>query len=190
VPVIAQESADSIAAHSLRVHYATLPIGQDANGNVVRPLNPEERGLSNRLRSNVGTWLRVSLPWSADAWPTIGHVRYAYRPVLLETFVDKPRFTGTCYCATNWQYLRGHSRTWQTGYDPSLRRTHQERLDLSTLSRLPQASLQRLDSQRGRRPALSACPAKVVCNRQSAGTERLPPIGGRLLPAPLGRTHV
>ena len=32
-------------------------------------------------------------------------IRYAYRPVLLETFVEKPRFIGTCYKAANWQYL-------------------------------------------------------------------------------------
>lgn len=37
----------------------------------------------------------------ADDW----HARYAYRPVLLETFVEKPRFAGTCYKAANWQYL-------------------------------------------------------------------------------------
>ena len=37
----------------------------------------------------------------ADDW----HTRYAYRPVLLETFVEKPRFAGTCYKAANWQYL-------------------------------------------------------------------------------------
>jgi hypothetical protein len=37
----------------------------------------------------------------ADDW----QARYAYRPVLLETFVEKPRFTGTCYKAANWQYL-------------------------------------------------------------------------------------
>jgi hypothetical protein len=37
----------------------------------------------------------------ADDW----HTTYAYRPVLLETFVEKPRFTGTCYKAANWQYL-------------------------------------------------------------------------------------
>lgn len=37
----------------------------------------------------------------ADDWQT----RYAYRPVLLETFVQKPRFIGTCYKAANWQYL-------------------------------------------------------------------------------------
>lgn len=30
---------------------------------------------------------------------------YAYSPVLLETFVEKPRFTGTCYKAANWKYL-------------------------------------------------------------------------------------
>lgn len=33
------------------------------------------------------------------------HTRYAYRPVLLETFVEKPRFAGTCYRAANWHYL-------------------------------------------------------------------------------------
>jgi hypothetical protein len=32
-------------------------------------------------------------------------VRYGYRPVLLETFVEKPRFAGTCYKAANWLYL-------------------------------------------------------------------------------------
>ena len=37
----------------------------------------------------------------AEDW----HTRYAYRPVSLETFVEKPRFTGTCYKAANWRYL-------------------------------------------------------------------------------------
>ncbi len=37
----------------------------------------------------------------ADDW----HGRYGYHPVLLETFVEKPRFQGTCYRAANWQYL-------------------------------------------------------------------------------------
>ncbi|MGH8209795.1 MAG: Druantia anti-phage system protein DruA [Steroidobacteraceae bacterium] len=37
--------------------------------------------------------------------PEDWHTRYAYRPVLLETFVEKPRFAGTCYKAANWQYL-------------------------------------------------------------------------------------
>ncbi len=30
---------------------------------------------------------------------------YGYRPVLLETFVERPRFAGTCYRAANWIYL-------------------------------------------------------------------------------------
>jgi hypothetical protein len=37
--------------------------------------------------------------------PADWYVRYAYRPVLLETFVEKPRFAGTCYKAANWQHL-------------------------------------------------------------------------------------
>jgi hypothetical protein len=28
--------------------------------------------------------------------------RYGYRPVLLETFVEKGRFSGVCYRAANW----------------------------------------------------------------------------------------
>jgi len=34
----------------------------------------------------------------ADDW----ELRYHYRPVLLETFVDDTRFRGTCYRAANW----------------------------------------------------------------------------------------
>ena len=30
---------------------------------------------------------------------------YGYRPVLLETFVEKLRFQGICYKAANWGYL-------------------------------------------------------------------------------------
>lgn len=38
---------------------------------------------------------------------------YGYRPLLLETLVDKKRFRGTCYRAANWVYLgstRGRGR--------------------------------------------------------------------------------
>ena len=34
---------------------------------------------------------------------------YGYRPVLLETFVETPRFKGTCYKAANWTHL-GHTK--------------------------------------------------------------------------------
>jgi len=36
-----------------------------------------------------------------DHWQAV----YGYRPVLLETFVEKNRFQGTCYKAANWHYL-------------------------------------------------------------------------------------
>jgi hypothetical protein len=39
--------------------------------------------------------------------------RYGYAPVLLETFVERDRFLGTCYRAANWQYAgmtRGRGR--------------------------------------------------------------------------------
>ncbi|MBC8473014.1 MAG: DUF4338 domain-containing protein [Planctomycetes bacterium] len=33
------------------------------------------------------------------------HTRYNYRPVLMETFVEINRFTGTCYRAANWRQV-------------------------------------------------------------------------------------
>ncbi len=33
-------------------------------------------------------------------WPQ----QYGYQPVLLETFVERQRFSGTCYRAANWLY--------------------------------------------------------------------------------------
>jgi len=32
-------------------------------------------------------------------------IRYGERVVLLETFVERPRYQGTCYRAANWQYV-------------------------------------------------------------------------------------
>ena len=42
---------------------------------------------------------------AARRLPDDWHARYGYRPVLLETIVEKARFRGTCYRAANWQYL-------------------------------------------------------------------------------------
>jgi hypothetical protein len=50
------------------------------------------------LASRILALLSRRLP---DDW----QARYAYRPLLLETFVEKPRFAGTCYRAANWQHL-------------------------------------------------------------------------------------
>lgn len=41
--------------------------------------------------------------------------RYGYQPVLLETFVDSARFTGTCYRAANWQHV-GQTAGRSDGY--------------------------------------------------------------------------
>ncbi len=37
--------------------------------------------------------------------PELWEKRYGYTPVLLETFVEKERFKGTCYRAANWIYV-------------------------------------------------------------------------------------
>ena len=78
--------------------------------------NPDQRQrnlhlIVNNARFLILPWIRCQNLASrvlaivsrrlADDW----QARYSYRPVLLETFVEKPRFTGTCYKAANWQYL-------------------------------------------------------------------------------------
>jgi len=49
------------------------------------------RGLASRILSGILKPLRAD--WS---------LRYGYQPVLLETFVEIPRFSGTAYRAANW----------------------------------------------------------------------------------------
>jgi hypothetical protein len=52
--------------------------------------------------SNLASWILGSC---ARRLPCDWEQHYGYRPVLLETFVDRTRFRGTCYEAANWQYL-------------------------------------------------------------------------------------
>ena len=49
------------------------------------------RNLASRILSCV-----------VQALPLDWQERYGYRPVLLETFIDRDRFRGTCYRAANW----------------------------------------------------------------------------------------
>lgn len=49
------------------------------------------KNLASRILSLSVKRLRVDMP-----------LRYGYSPVLLETFVDRERFEGTCYRAANW----------------------------------------------------------------------------------------
>jgi len=53
---------------------------------------------SKNLASKV---LSLTAKRIADDWEE----QYKYRPVLLETFVEDKRFSGTCYRAANWQYV-------------------------------------------------------------------------------------
>jgi hypothetical protein len=62
----------------------------------------------NNARFLILPWIHCKnlasriLGLTAKRLPDDWQARYSYRPVLLETFVEKPRFSGTCYKAANW----------------------------------------------------------------------------------------
>ena len=64
--------------------------------------------IGNNARFLILRWIHCKnlayriLGLTAKRLPDDLQARYSYRPVLLETFVEKPRFTGTCYKAANW----------------------------------------------------------------------------------------
>jgi hypothetical protein len=65
----------------------------------------------NNARFLILPWVRVQhlaskvLSLAARQVAVDFPARYGERVVLLETFVEIPRFAGTCYRAANWQYL-------------------------------------------------------------------------------------
>ena len=65
----------------------------------------------NNARFLILPWVRVRnlaswiLGRCARRLPSDWEDRYGYRPVLLETFVDRTRFRGTCYEAANWRHV-------------------------------------------------------------------------------------
>jgi hypothetical protein len=67
--------------------------------------------VANNARFLILPWVRSRhlasklLGLAARRLPDDWHARYGYRPVLLETFVEKQRFKGTCYRAANWLCL-------------------------------------------------------------------------------------
>lgn len=67
--------------------------------------------VANNARFLIFPWVRSRhlasklLGLAARRLPGDWHARYGYRPVLLETFVNKERFSGTCYRAANWLCL-------------------------------------------------------------------------------------
>ena len=54
-----------------------------------------------QCRNLASTLLAMATRRLAEDWQQ----SYGYRPVLVETFVEIPRFRGTCYKAANWIYL-------------------------------------------------------------------------------------
>lgn len=54
-----------------------------------------------KVKNLASTVLSLACGVIADDWESI----YGYRPVLLETLVDKNRFKGTCYKAANWTHV-------------------------------------------------------------------------------------
>jgi len=65
----------------------------------------------NNARFLILPWIQsqnlasMILAQAAKILPKQWQEVYGIRPVLLETFVEKPRFQGTCYKAANWVYL-------------------------------------------------------------------------------------
>jgi hypothetical protein len=90
--------------------------------------------LASHLLSRVPA--RLGEDWQA---------RYGYRPVLVETFVERSRFKGTCYLAANWQAIAlssGRGRqdgAHQGAQEPKLYLVHALQKDFrAVLQRLPQ----------------------------------------------------
>lgn len=67
--------------------------------------------IANNARFLILPWVRSRhlasklLALAARRLPVDWEQRYGYRPVLLETFVEQPRFRATCYRAANWLHL-------------------------------------------------------------------------------------
>ena len=65
----------------------------------------------NNARFLILPWVQsknlasMILAMAARQLPDDWLAQYNYRPVLMETFVEKQRFEGTCYKAANWRYL-------------------------------------------------------------------------------------
>jgi hypothetical protein len=91
--------------------------------------SPEQR--QRQLHQIVNHSRFLLLPWVrspnlashvlalvARQLPPQWQARYGYRPVLLESFVEKERFEGTCYKAANWRCLgltKGRGKLEKTG---------------------------------------------------------------------------
>jgi len=68
-------------------------------------------GIVNNTRFLILPWVQVKnlaskvLALCVKQLPQDWQTSYSYKPVLIETFVEKDRFHGTCYKAANWHYI-------------------------------------------------------------------------------------
>ncbi|MGP8330350.1 MAG: Druantia anti-phage system protein DruA [Methanosarcinaceae archaeon] len=79
----------------------------------------------NNVRFLILPWVKIKylasmlLGLSAKIVPAHWQKRYNYRPLVMETFVEKQRFSGASYKAANWIYLgqtRGKGRSGMNYY--------------------------------------------------------------------------
>jgi hypothetical protein len=79
----------------------------------------------NNVRFLILPWVKIKylasmlLGLSAKTVPADWQKQYNFRPLLMETFVEQRRFTGTSYKAANWIYLgqtRGKGRSGMNYY--------------------------------------------------------------------------
>lgn len=94
--------ADGIYHHHLRDHW----IGWN------KETQQNNRHLVvNNCRFLILPWIKIKnlaskiLSLAVKIMPQDWAIKYGYRPLLVETFVDCERFKGTCYKAANWIYL-------------------------------------------------------------------------------------
>lgn len=75
----------------------------------VRKVNLQK--IINNSRFLIFPWVEVknlassALCLAVRSVPEDWRLRYGYRPVLMETLVDRSRFKGTCYRAANWIHI-------------------------------------------------------------------------------------
>ena len=109
----------------------------------------------NNVRFLILPWVRIRnlasklLRLSTKIVPTDWERSFGCRPVLMETFIDKERFSGTCYQAANWIYLgqtRGKGRSGQKYY------YHGKIKDIYVYPLLPVASLRKVLKDPGEKP--------------------------------------
>ena len=109
----------------------------------------------NNVRFLILPWVKVRnlasklLALAARIVPPEWEAYFGCRPLLMESFVDKERFTGASYKAANWIYLgqtRGKGRSGQKYY------YHGEIKDIYVYPLLPMSSLRKALKEQGEKP--------------------------------------